>query len=85
LVRSSAGSAIVFVSREISDPRDACKFAANEAKKTSEPAPLPPELLTELIEKRIQQLYVNWTDEPLPILTTERRERPFKRQKDWSR
>ena len=24
--------------------------------------------MTELVEKRIRQLYVNWADEPLPIL-----------------
>jgi len=41
---------------------------ANESKVTSIPETLPPEILTNFIEKRIQQLYVNWADEPLPIL-----------------
>ncbi|MDO8940217.1 MAG: SEC-C metal-binding domain-containing protein [Methylicorpusculum sp.] len=64
-----AGSAIVFVSREISDPKGMlANLPPNEIKNTSEPAPLPPEFMTELIEKRIQQLYANWADESLPVL-----------------
>jgi hypothetical protein len=39
-----------------------------DAPETPVPGPLPPEMLTELVEKRISQLYMNWADEPLPIL-----------------
>jgi hypothetical protein len=63
------GTAVAFVSREISDPKGMlANLQPNEAKERSEPTPLPPEIQTELIEKRIRQLYVNWADEPLPIL-----------------
>lgn len=65
-----AGGAVTYVSREISDPKGIlANMQPNDGKETSEPTPLPPEILTELIEKRIQQLYVNWADEPLPILS----------------
>ncbi len=48
----------MFVSREISDPKGMlANLPPNEVKKTPEPAPLPPELVAELIEKRIQQLF----------------------------
>ena len=40
----------------------------NERKETSAPETLPPEMLTELLEKRIRQLYADWADKPLPIL-----------------
>jgi hypothetical protein len=40
----------------------------NESKETSAPVELPPEMLTEIIEKRIRQLYADWADKPLPIL-----------------
>ena len=64
-----AGAAIAFVSREISDPKGMlANLQPDEAKETPVPSPLPPEMLTELIEKRIRQLYVDWADESLPIL-----------------
>lgn len=64
-----AGAAVAFVSREISDPKGMlANLQPNEAKETPVPPPLPPEMLTELIEKRIRQLYVDWVDKPLPIL-----------------
>jgi hypothetical protein len=40
----------------------------DKAKDTSVPAPLPPEMLTELFEQRIRQLYAGWADTPVPIL-----------------
>ncbi len=64
-----AGTAVVFVSREISDPKGMlANLQPNEGKETSAPVELPPEMLTELIEKRIRQLYADWADKPLPIL-----------------
>jgi hypothetical protein len=63
-----AGAAVVFVSREISDPKGLlATMQSNEDTKTEEPPLLSPEIMTELIEKRIHQLYVNWADEPLPL------------------
>ena len=64
-----AGAAIAFVSREISDPKGMlANLQPNEARETSVPAPLSPEMMTEIIETRIRQLYADWADEPLPIL-----------------
>lgn len=64
-----AGAAVAFVCREISDPKGMlANLPLNEAPEAPVPEPLPPELQTELIEKRISQLYMNWADEPLPIL-----------------
>jgi hypothetical protein len=64
-----AGTTVVFVSREISDPKGMlANLQPHEAKASSEPTPLPPEIVTELIGKRIRELFVHWADEPLPIL-----------------
>jgi hypothetical protein len=64
-----AGTAVAFVSREISDPKGMlANLQPNESKETSAPVELPPEMLTEIIEKRIRQLYADWADKPLPIL-----------------
>lgn len=64
-----AGIAVAFVSREISDPKGMlANLQPNEAKETTTPEPLPPEIQTEIIEKRIRQLYIGWADEPLPVL-----------------
>ena len=64
-----ADTAVAFVSREISDPKGMlANLRPSEGKETSELTSLPPEMLTELIETRIQQLYADWADKPLPIL-----------------
>ncbi len=64
-----SGAAVSFISRELSDPKGMlANLQPNETKERPEPTPLPPETITELIEKRIRQLYVNWADKPLPIL-----------------
>lgn len=64
-----AGTAVAFVSREISDPKGMlANLPLDEAHETPVPGLLPPELLAELIEKKISQLYMDWADEPLPIL-----------------
>lgn len=63
------GKAVAFISREVSDPKGMlANLQPDEAKETPESMPLPPEMLTELIEKRIRQLYADWADKPLPIL-----------------
>jgi len=60
---------VAFISREITDPKGLlANSPANATPKASAPSPLPPEMLTELIEKKIHQLYANWADEPLPVL-----------------
>lgn len=64
-----AGGAVAFVSREITDPRG---MLANrrpaEIPEPSPPAQLPPEVIAEVIGKRIRQLYADWADQPLPVL-----------------
>jgi hypothetical protein len=63
------GTAVAFVSREISDPKGVlANLQPNEGKATSVPETLPAEILTEFIEKRIHQLYADWADKPLPVL-----------------
>jgi hypothetical protein len=60
---------ITIKNRELSDPKGMlANLQPNETKERPEPTSLPPEIITELIEKRIRQLYVNWADKPLPIL-----------------
>ena len=67
-----SGASVAFISRELSDPKGIlANLQPNEAKETSIPETLPPEMLTEIIEKSIRQLYVNWADEPLPILNNQ--------------
>jgi len=64
-----SGAAVAFISRELSDPKGIlANLRPNDTQERSEPISLPPEIITELIEKRIRQLYVNWADKPLPIL-----------------
>ena len=54
---ATVGAAVVFISREISDPKGLlANLQANDSKATSIPETLPPEILTNFIEKRIQQL-----------------------------
>jgi hypothetical protein len=64
-----AGRGVVFISREISDPKG---MLTNrwpvEAMESPAPAQLPPEVMTEIIEKHIRQTYADWADQPLPAL-----------------
>ncbi|WP_340123997.1 hypothetical protein [Methylobacter svalbardensis] len=57
----------------------------NETKETSAPETLPPEMLTEIIEKSIRQLYADWADKPLPILGDRTPREAIETQKDWNR
>ncbi|MDN5837068.1 MAG: SEC-C domain-containing protein [Nitrosospira sp.] len=64
-----AGAAVAFVSREIIDPEQLlADLQPSEIRETPVQALPPPEMMTELIENRIRQLYVDWADKPLPIL-----------------
>lgn len=64
-----AGHAVVFVSREISDPKGMlANRRRGEVPEPPAPAQLPPEVMTEIIEKHIRQLYADWADQPLPAL-----------------
>ena len=64
-----AGPAIVFRSRELTDPK------ARLAQTPLEPAPktavrneIPPAVISEVIERHIRQHYADWADQPLPAL-----------------
>jgi hypothetical protein len=64
-----AGPAVVFISREISDPKGAlAHMRPGEAPEPSAPVQLPPEVLTEVLEKSIRQVYADWADKPLAVL-----------------
>ena len=64
-----AGRAVVFVSREISDPKGMFVHRRpDENMESPAPAQLPPEVMTEIIKKHIWQFYADWADQPLPAL-----------------
>lgn len=64
-----AGRAVVFVSREIADPKGMLsRRPPGEVPEPSAPATLSPEMISEVIEQRIRQLYADWADQPLPAL-----------------
>ncbi len=63
------GESIELITREVSDPKGMLsQMQPNEIEETSNSMPLPPEVMTELFESRIRQLYANWVDENLQIL-----------------
>jgi hypothetical protein len=69
LFEALAGAAVTFISREISDPKGMIANSQhNNTKIKQKSESLPPELLTKIIEEKIQQLYADWADAPLPIL-----------------
>jgi hypothetical protein len=64
-----AGPAVVFRSREIADPKG--MLSQTQPDTVPEPAvsdEIPPEVIGEVIEKHIRQLYADWADQPLPAL-----------------
>jgi hypothetical protein len=64
-----AGQSVGFVSREITDPKEAIsKRRTGDAPAPSAPPQLPPEVMTELLGKHIRQFYQHWADQPLPAL-----------------
>lgn len=64
-----SGTTVAFISRELAAPKGMlANIQPHDIPERSEPIPLPPEIITELIEKRIRQLYADWADKPLPIL-----------------
>jgi hypothetical protein len=65
-----AGSTVVFISREISDPKGILS-QMQPGEVPAEPsatAQLSPDVVTEVIGQRIRQLYANWANQPLPAL-----------------
>src|SRR5207302_4743172 len=64
-----AGRAVIFVSREISDPKGMLtQRRPDEIRESPTPPQLPLEVITEIIEKHIRQSYADWADQPLPAL-----------------
>jgi hypothetical protein len=64
-----AGRSVTFVSREISDPKGMlAQRRPDEIRESPTPPQLPPEAITEIIEKHIKQSYADWADQPLPAL-----------------
>lgn len=65
-----AGSAVHFVSRELSDPKGmfASLPVGRERKAKAAGTELPPEVMAQAIEQAIRRSYANWADEPIPSL-----------------
>ena len=64
-----AGQSVAFVSREITDPKDAVsKNRPGNAHAPPAPPRLPPEVMSELLGRHIRQFYQHWADQPLPAL-----------------
>ena len=63
------GPAVVFRTREIADPKGMLsKLQPGEVPDTAATGEMPPEVIGEVIEKRIRQMYSDWADQPLPAL-----------------
>jgi SEC-C motif/Protein of unknown function (DUF2384) len=65
-----AGNAVKFISREFSDPKGllANPLPDQGKKQTRQMTPLTPEVLTEIIGKKIHEIYADWPDTPVPAL-----------------
>lgn len=64
-----AGTAVVFRSREIADPKGMLSQAKpGEDRKTAVGDEMSPEAIGEAIEQYVRQLYADWADQPLPVL-----------------
>jgi hypothetical protein len=64
-----AGNSVTWLTREIVDPKGLLsKMPPGGAPEPSTPIDIPPEVIAELLAKRIHQLYADWADEPLPAL-----------------
>jgi hypothetical protein len=67
---SVAGTAVRFLSRELSDPAVLLRNlpAGQRAKPANTGLDLSPEALAELVEDTLRRMYAKWPDEPIPAL-----------------
>jgi hypothetical protein len=67
---SVAGDAVLFLSRELSDPVGLLRNmpAGQDAKPADDDLGLSPEAMAELIETSLRGMYANWADEPIEAL-----------------
>lgn len=63
-----AGLTVTFIHREVSHLKGVSGSSPPADEEEPVPAPLPPEIATQLMEKSIRQYYANWADEPIPVL-----------------
>ena len=64
-----AGGAVVFISREIADPKQLLSpTPPGNVPEPVAPVPLSPEVITDVIEQQLRQWYADWADQPLPAL-----------------
>ena len=63
-----AGSAVLHLGREITDPHSAAAAAQHEARAPAPRSGLSPEQLTAVIEQAVRRTYARWADEPIPLL-----------------
>jgi hypothetical protein len=66
----TAGDALVFLSREISDPVGRLQHPKPGAPLKPAPPPpdLPPEAVAQALGQHVRTMYANWADAPLPVL-----------------
>lgn len=67
---SVAGDAVLFLSRELSDPAGLLRnMPAGHGAKPADPSlGLSPEALAELVDETLRRMYANWPDESIPAL-----------------
>ena len=67
---SVAGDAVLFLSRELSDPAGLLRnMPAGQGAKPADPGlGLSPEALAEMVEETLRRMYANWPDESIPAL-----------------
>lgn len=67
---SVAGDAVLFLSRELSDPAGLLRnMPAGKGAKSADPGlGLSPEALAEMVEETLRRMYANWPDESIPAL-----------------
>jgi len=67
---SVAGDAVLFLSREFSDPAGLLRnMPAGQGAKPADPGlGLSPEALAEMVEETLRRMYANWPDESIPAL-----------------
>lgn len=68
-LKETAGDALVFLSREISDPVGRLRNPKpGDSPKSPPPLDIPPEEVAEALRQHVRKVYANWADEPLPVL-----------------
>jgi hypothetical protein len=65
---SVARDAVLFLTREISDPKSVLSKTNSGATRSPPATGLPPEVVADAIKQVLLRSYANWADEPIPAL-----------------